>query len=130
MEFMDYSFCNNCNFCWNLFFEHKKGKTMIWTLIIFSGLITYVTRFLPISKLMPKKLPNLVQQGLQYVSIAVITPIIINSILIDTENIIRIDDNPKIFAALIAIGVALVSKSIILTLTCGLAIIWIFEFLI
>ena len=103
---------------------------MIWTLIIFSGLITYVTRFLPISKLMPKKLPNIVQQGLQYVSIAVITPIIINSILIDTENIIRIDDNPKIFAALIAIGVALVSKSIILTLTCGLAIIWIFEFLI
>ena len=48
---------------------------MIWTVIIFSGIITYTTRFLPLSNFMPKKLPRFIQQGLEYVSIAVLTPI-------------------------------------------------------
>ena len=61
---------------------------MIWTAIIFSGIITYATRFLPLSNFMPKKLPRFIQQGLQYVSIAVLTPIIINSVLIDNDSLI------------------------------------------
>ena len=100
---------------------------MIWTAIIFSGIITYATRFLPLSNLMPKKLQRFIQQGLQYVSIAVLTPIIINSVLIDNDSLI-IDNNPKIYAAIVALIVALVTKSIPLTLILGLAIIWIFEF--
>lgn len=102
---------------------------MIWTAIIFSGIITYATRFLPLSNFMPKKLPRFIQQGLQYVSIAVLTPIIINSVLIDNDSLI-IDNNPKIYAAIVALIVALVTKSIPLTLISGLAIIWIFEFII
>ena len=78
---------------------------------------------------MPKKLPNFIQGGLGYVSIAVLTPIIINSILINQENSIVLN-NPNIFAALIAILVALLSKSIVFTLLVGLAIIWIFEFFV
>ena len=100
---------------------------MIWTVIIFSGVLTFCTRFLPLSKIMPKTLPNFIQGGLGYVSIAVLTPIIINSILINQENSIVLN-NPNIFAALIAILVALLSKSIVFTLLVGLAIIWIFEF--
>ena len=102
---------------------------MIWTAIIFSGIITYATRFLPLSNFIPKKLPRFIQQGLQYVSIAVLTPIIINSVLIDNDSLI-IDNNPKIYAAIVALIVALVTKSIPLTLISGLAIIWIFEFFI
>ena len=102
---------------------------MIWTAIIFSGIITYATRFLPLSNFLPKKLPGFIQQGLQYVSIAVLTPIIINSVLIDNDSLI-IDNNPKIYAAIVALIAALVTKSIPLTLILGLAIIWIFEFII
>jgi|TARA_B100001750_G_scaffold208705_1_gene187823 branched-subunit amino acid transport protein len=102
---------------------------MIWTVIIFSGVLTFCTRFLPLSKIMPKTLPNFIQGGLGYVSIAVLTPIIINSILINQENSIVLN-NPNIFAALIAILVALLSKSIVFTLLVGLAIIWIFEFFV
>ena len=102
---------------------------MIWTAIIFSGIITYATRFLPLSNFMPKKSPRFIQQGLQYVSIAVLTPIIINSVLIDNDSLI-IDNNPKIYAAIVALIVALVTKSIPLTLILGLTIIWIFEFII
>ena len=103
---------------------------MIWPVIFLSGILTYATRFLPLSKIMPKNLPKFVQQGLQYVSIAVLTPIIINSILISDNDFIISENNPKIYAALAAIAVALISKSILITLIVGLSVLWIFEFII
>ena len=103
---------------------------MIWPVIFLSGILTYATRFLPLSKIMPKNLPKFVKEGLQYVSIAVLTPIIINSILISDNDFIIIENNPKIYAALGAIGIALISKSILITLITGLSVLWIFEFII
>ena len=103
---------------------------MIWPVIFLSGILTYATRFLPLSKIMPKNLPKIVQEGLQYVSIAVLTPIIINSILISDNDFIISENNPKIYAALAAIAVALISKSILITLIVGLSVLWIFEFII
>ena len=103
---------------------------MIWPVIFLSGILTYATRFLPLSKIMPKNLPKFVKEGLQYVSIAVLTPIIINSILISDNDFIIIENNPKIYAALAAIAVALISKSIFITLIIGLSVLWIFEFII
>ena len=100
---------------------------MIWGVILFSGVVTFSTRFLPLSGLMPRQLPKLVQNGLQYVSIAVLTPIVVNAVLINQAKDIAWDDNPKIFAALIALLIALISKSIVLTLMVGLAVIWLFE---
>ena len=85
---------------------------------------------MPLSKIMPKNLPKFVKEGLQYVSIAVLTPIIINSILISDNDFIIIENNPKIYAALAAITVALISKSILITLIVGLSVLWIFEFII
>ena len=103
---------------------------MIWSVIFLSGIFTYATRFLPLSKIMPKKLPNFIQDGLQYVSIAVLTPIIINSIITSDNNFMISENNPKIYAALAAIVVAVVSKSILFTLIIGLSVLWIFEFII
>ena len=103
---------------------------MIWPVIFLSGILTYATRVLPLSKIMPKNLPKFVKEGLQYVSIAVLTPIIINSILISDNDFIIIENNPKIYAALAAIGIALISKSILITLITGLSVLWIFEFII
>ena len=103
---------------------------MIWPVIFLSGILTYATRFLPLSKIMPKNLPKFVKEGLQYVSIAVLTPIIINSILISDNDFIISENNPKIYAALAAIAVALISKSILITLITGLSVLWIFEFII
>ena len=40
------------------------------------------------------------------------------------------ENNPKIYAALAAIVVAFVSKSILFTLIIGLSVLWIFEFII
>ena len=103
---------------------------MIWPIIFLSGILTYASRFLPLSKIMPKQLPKFIQEGLQYVSIAVLTPIIINSIIISDDNLIILENNPKIYAALAAITVALISKSIPVPLIMGLSVLWIFEFII
>ena len=103
---------------------------MIWPVIFLSGILTYATRFLPLSKIMPQNLPKFMQEGLQYVSIAVLTPIIINSIIISDNNFMISENNPKIYAALAAIVVAFVSKSILFTLIIGLSVLWIFEFII
>ena len=103
---------------------------MIWPVIFLSGILTYATRFLPLSKIMPQKLPKFMQEGLQYVSIAVLTPIIINSIFISNNDFVVSVNNPKIYAALAAIAVALISKSIFITLIIGLSVLWIFEFII
>ena len=62
---------------------------MIWSVIFLSGILTYATRFLPLSKIVPKKLPHFIQDGLQYVSIAVLTPIIINSIITSDNNLVN-----------------------------------------
>ena len=103
---------------------------MIWPVIFLSGILTYATRFSPLSKIMPKNLPKFVKEGLQYVSIAVLTPIIINSIFITNNDFVVSVNNPKIYAALAAIAVALISKSIFITLIIGLSVLWIFEFII
>ena len=103
---------------------------MIWPVIFLSGILTYATRFLPLSKIMPQNLPKFMQEGLQYVSIAVLTPIIINSIFITDNDFVVSVNTPKIYAALAAIAVALISKSIFITLIIGLSVLWIFEFII
>ncbi len=34
---------------------------MIWPVIFLSGILTYATRFLPLSKIMPQNLPKFIQ---------------------------------------------------------------------
>ena len=100
---------------------------MIWGAILISGIVTFTIRFLPLSPLMPRKLPQFVQDGMQYVSIAVLTPIVINAVLVGQNNTVLLDSNPKILATLVAFSVAIISKSILLTLVVGLLVIWVFE---
>ncbi len=102
----------------------------IWLLIILSGVITFSMRFLPLSNFIPKKLPYFIQEGIKFVSLSLLTPIIIYSILVDNQTSIGVADNPKVYASVIAIFIALASRSIIITLISGLLIIWIFELII
>ena len=100
---------------------------MIWGAIILSGIVTFGIRFLPLSFLMPRQLPLFMQNGMKYVPIAVLTPIVINAVLVNQNNAIIVDATPQILAALIAFVVAILFKSIILTLIAGLLVIWIAE---
>lgn len=101
---------------------------MIWFLMICCGAITFAARFLPLSGLLPKELPPIVQRAMHFVPIAVLTPIIVSGIFISPDGDIHLIDNMRIYAAIIASVAAVISRSILATLASGLISLWVLNF--
>lgn len=101
---------------------------LIWCAIITCGFITFLTRFLPLSRFMPKQIPLSVEKALDYVPAAVLTPIIITAILAP-DGVFVIYENMRLPAAIFAVLIALLSGSIMLTLLSGLGILWLLNYL-
>ena len=79
----------------------------VWIAIIFTGCLTFGTRFLPLSPLMPEKLPDWLQLAMKFVPVSVLSAIIIPAIFISEDTgYIVIQDNLRIAAAIVAIFVA------------------------
>tara|TARA_B100001093_G_C26129322_1_gene718394 strand:+ start:179 stop:490 length:312 start_codon:yes stop_codon:yes gene_type:complete len=95
-----------------------------WALIIYCGLITFLTRFSMIALLKKEMFNDKIRNILSYVPSAIFPAIIFPAIFLDDNGIIQIEDNPKILAAIIAAGVGIVSRNILATIFCGLASYW------
>ena len=95
-----------------------------WYLIIFCGLITFLTRFLMIAFLKKEMFNDRIREILSYVPSAIFPAIIFPAIFLDNFGSIQFEDNPKIFAALIAMTICILSKNIIATIFFGLASYW------
>ncbi len=102
----------------------------VWIAIICTGCLTFGTRFLPLSPLMLKKLPDWLQLAMKFVPVSVLSAIIIPAIFIseDTGSLV-IQGNLRIAAAIVAIFVAYFSRSTAVTILSGLSVIWILTFL-
>ena len=101
----------------------------VWIAIIFTGCLTFGTRFLPLSSLMPEKLPDWLQLAMKFVPVSVLSAIIIPAIFISEDTgYIVIQDNLRIVAATVAIFVAYFSRSTAITILSGLSVIWILTF--
>ena len=101
-----------------------------WALIIYCGLITYLTRFTMIALIKKEMFNDRVRQVLSYVPSAIFPAIIFPAIFLDSSGSILIEDNPKILAALIATLIGIFSRSIIATIFSGLASYWFLIFVI
>ncbi len=101
-----------------------------WALIIYCGLITYLTRFSMIALIKKEMFNNRIRQVLSYVPSAIFPAIIFPAIFLDNSGLILIEDNPKIIAALIATLIGIFSRSIIATIFSGLASYWILIFVV
>ena len=101
-----------------------------WALIIYCGLITYLTRFSMIALIKKEMFNDRVRQVLSYVPSAIFPAIIFPAILLDSSGSILIEDNPKILAALIATLIGIFSRSIIATIFSGLASYWFLIFVV
>ena len=101
-----------------------------WALIIYCGLITYLTRFSMIALIKKEMFNDRVRQVLSYVPSAIFPAIIFPAIFLDSSGSILIEDNPKIFAALIATLIGIFSRSIIATIFSGLASYWFLIFVV
>ena len=101
-----------------------------WVLIIYCGLITYLTRFSMIALLKKEMFNDRAREILSYVPSAIFPAIIFPAIFLDNSGSILIEDNPKILAALIATLIGIFSRSIIATIFSGLASYWFLIFVV
>ena len=101
---------------------------MTWLSIIIAGILTYFTRMTMIALVSRDMLGNKIKAVLAYVPSAVFPAIIFPAIFInDFGTFIEMND-PKIFAAIVAIVVGYFSKNVIATILSGLISYWIILF--
>ena len=101
---------------------------MHWSLIIYAGIITFVTRFSMIFLLKRDILNNKAKKILSFVPAAIFPAIIFPPIFLDDAGSVDLENNPKILAAIFSIIVGYFSKNIITTIFAGLISYWILIF--
>ena len=101
-----------------------------WSLIIYCGIITFFSRYLMIAILKKEMFTDRIREVLSYVPSAIFPAIIFPAIFLDITGDILIENNPKIFAAIIAIIIGLVSKNVLATIFSGLISYWFLIFVI
>ena len=101
-----------------------------WALIIYCGLITYLTRFSMIALIKKEMFNDRIREVLSYVPSAIFPAIIFPAIFLDNSGLILTENNPKIIAAIIATVIGIFSRSIIATIFSGLASYWFIIFVI
>ena len=101
-----------------------------WALIIYCGLITYLTRFSMIALIKKEMFNDRIREILSYVPSAIFPAIIFPAIFINDAGLIEIEGNLKIIAAIIAMIIGIVTRSILATIFSGLISYWFLIFFI
>ena len=101
-----------------------------WILIIYCGLITFLTRFSMIALLKKEMFNERIREILSFVPSAIFPAIIFPAIFLDNSGDFQLENNPKIMAAIIAMLIGIVSQNIIATIISGLASYWFLIFVV
>ena len=101
-----------------------------WTLIIYCGLITFLTRFSMIALLKKEMFNDRIREVLSYVPSAIFPAIIFPAVFLDNTGLIQLEENPKILAAIIAMVIGIFTRNIIATIFSGLATYWFLIFVV
>ncbi len=101
-----------------------------WALIVYCGLITFLTRFSMIALLKKEMFNDRLREILSYVPSAIFPAIIFPAIFLDNTGDFQLENNPKIIAAFIAMFVGIISKNIIATIFSGLVSYWFLIFVV
>ena len=94
-----------------------------WTLIILMALITFSIRYVLIASAGRWHLPSTMERGLKYVPIAVLSAIVVQTVIVEVQGNEPITKSINIHfltAAIIAFLVARFTKSLMLTVLAGL----------
>ena len=101
-----------------------------WALIIYCGIITYLTRFTMTALIKKEMFNNRIREVLSFVPSAIFPAIIFPALFIDDRGSFQFEDNPKIIAAIIATAIGIFTRSIIATIFSGLASYWFLIFIV
>jgi branched-subunit amino acid transport protein len=85
-------------------------------------------RFVMLSGMAPSSLPANLKGALKFIPISVLTAIIVPAVLIGEDNNIMLLNNAHLPAAIIAVIAAIVSRSVIMTISVGLGTLWLLTF--
>ena len=99
-----------------------------WALIIYCGLITFLTRFSMIALLKKEMFNNKLREVLSYVPSAIFPAIIFPAIFLDSYGLVQLENNPKILATIIAMIIGILSRNILATIFSGLISYWVIIF--
>ncbi len=99
-----------------------------WALIIYCGLITFLTRFSMIAILKKEMFNNRLREVLSYVPSAIFPAIIFPAIFLDSYGLVQLENNPKILATIIAMIIGILSRNILATIFSGLISYWVIIF--
>ena len=97
----------------------------IWLVMIVIGLFTFATRFSFMALLERIKLPRNFQRALRFVPIAVLSAIIAPELGYSNSQLAVSLTNPRLLAGLVATLVAFKTKSVIWTISAGMAVFWV-----
>ena len=97
---------------------------MHWSLIIYCGVITFLTRFSMIFLLKKDVFNEKTKKILSFVPAAIFPAIIFPPIFLDNTGSLDLENNPKILAAIVAIIIGYFSRNIIATIFAGLISYW------
>ena len=103
---------------------------MTWLSIIVAGILTYFTRMTMITLVNRDMLGDKIKAVLEYVPSAVFPAIIFPAIFINDYGLFVEINDPKIFAAIVAVIVGYFSKNIIATISSGLISYWFLIFIV
>ena len=102
---------------------------MHWSLIIYCGIITFLTRFSMIALLKKDTFDQKTKIILSYVPSAIFPAIIFPLIFLDNTGNLDFESNPKIVAAIVAIIIGYFSKNVIATIFSGIVSYWFLIFI-
>ena len=102
---------------------------MTWLSIIIAGILTYFTRMTMVTLVSRDMLGDKIKAVLAYVPSAVFPAIIFPGIFINDYGLFIEMDDPKIFAAIVAVIVGYFSRNIIATIVSGLISYWFLIFI-
>ena len=103
---------------------------MIWTGMIAAGILNFLSKFLSLNYLDASKMNPIVRQILAYVPSAIFPAIIFPAIFLSETGNLDLENNPKIYASIVAVIIGISSKNIIATIISGLVSYWFIIFVI
>jgi branched-subunit amino acid transport protein len=102
----------------------------IWPVMIALGILTYLTRLSFIGLFHRWQTPDLVKRALRYVPVAALTAIIVPELLMPGGTLTLSLLNPRLLAGLLAIFVAVRTRSVTWTIAVGMAAFWLLRWLL
>ena len=103
---------------------------MIWAGMIAAGILNFLSKFLSLNYFDASKMNPIVRQILAYVPSAIFPAIIFPAIFLGETGNLDLENNPKIYASIVAVIIGVLSKNIIATIISGLVSYWFIIFVI